>query len=365
MLRVLQCVASMEAGGIQSFIMNVYRNIDRNKIQFDFLLHKRTNSFFEPEIERMGGKIYYIPSRHDGIIKNKIALDSFFRQHSEYEVVHLHESSLSYIEPLRYAKKHGVNIRIMHSHNTHIPGSKIHYILHKLNSLNIDKYATHKVACGKLAGEWMFGKEKNNNFNIIYNGISIKNFQYDEHLREITRKQLRIKDEIVIGHIGRFMTVKNHEFIIKIFYEILKCGVKSKLMLIGEGELFEHIKEMTMQLNIQESVLFLGVRSDVTNLLQAMDIMLMPSFFEGFPVTAIEAQANGLPVVLSNTITTEALIKDNTKMLSLDKTPKAWAEIVLNSLSRIPDNTILYDKGFDISYTVNELSNIYLSNKLQ
>lgn len=360
MIRILQCVDSMDAGGIQSFIMNVYRNIDRDIIQFDFLIHKRSIGFFEKEIEQMGGKIYIIPSRHDGIFKNRKALDEFFQQHSEYKAVHLHESSLSYIEPLRFAKKYGIGIRIMHSHNTHIPGSKIHYILHKYNLLNINKYATNKLACGQLAGEWMFGKKENNSFNVIYNGININMFNYDKKLRMDTRKQLGIDYEIVIGHIGRFMKVKNHEFLIKIFCEILRYKPNSKLVLVGDGELLDDLKKLTKYLNIDDSVIFLGVRSDIPNLLQAMDVMVMPSFFEGFPVTAIEAQASGLPIVMSDTITDEAVIKQNTMMISLEESPEVWALSILKCLNRIPNNSILFERGFDISHTVKELTNIYL-----
>lgn len=365
MKRILQIVDSMGLGGIQSFIMNVYRVIDKEKIQFDFLLHNKPENSYDDEILKMGGRIYYLPARSEGIKKNKCALDDFFRKHKEYEVVHEHESSLSYIEPLVAAKKNGVPVRIMHSHNTKISGSVMHIVLHNMHSHIIHKVATHYLACGELAGKWMYGKSKvKDKFCIVYNGINLKDYEYDDQVRNIMRAELGIKNEVVVGHAGRFMKVKNHKFLLDIFKVFHDNYRESILILAGDGDLLENIKEYAKKIGISECVKFLGMRRDINRVIQAMDVMVMPSLYEGFPVIAIEAQANGLPVYLSDTITKEAVIKDNVHMIELKATAEEWERSIRNDLRRIPDNQILYNKGFDINDIAKKLINLYINGNI-
>lgn len=360
MERVLQIVDSMEMGGIQAFIMNVYRSIDREKVQFDFLVHHMTDGPFYQEIESKGGKVYCLPARNEGVFKNKTALREFFNEHKEYRVVHMHESSLSYIEPLVAAKNAGVPIRIMHSHSTHILGNKIHFILHRFHSINIHKIATHYLACGEMAGKWMYGKSRvKANYTVLYNGINLKSFKFNPEIRKQVRDELTVGDALVFGHVGRFMQVKNHKFLVEIFKEILKMKPDSYLVLAGTGELLESTKDYCKSLEIIDSVRFLGVRKDVSRLLQAMDAMILPSFYEGFPVTAIEAQASGLPVYLSDTITKEAVIKENVHVVDLDLSATKWANMVLDDLRRLENNDALFEKGFDINDVAYKLFNLY------
>ena len=342
--------------------MNVYRPIDREEVQFDFLVHHIDDGPFYQEIESMGGKVYCLPARNEGLLKNKIALRKFFAEHKEYSVVHMHESSLSYIEPLVAAKSAGVPVRIIHSHSTHILGSKLHIILHRLHSLKIHKVATHYLACGDLAGKWLYGKSKVKNFTIIYNGINLESFKFNPDIRKQVRNELAVGDAFVLGHVGRFMQVKNHKFLVEVFNEILKIQPDSYLVLAGTGELLESTKEYCKYLGIADRVKFLGVRKDISSLLQAMDAMILPSIYEGFPVTVVEAEASGLPVIMSDSITDEVMIKSNIIKISLEQTASRWAEKICQHHNRIIDNGLLYEAGLDISETSNKLLQLYARN---
>lgn len=365
MIRVLQVVDHMGLGGIQAFIMNVYRNIDRNKVQFDFLVHKKGGNTFAEEINRLGGIIHYVPARNEGILKNRRALDSFFKEHPEYKVVHQHESSLSYIEPLIAAKNNNVPIRIIHSHNTRMGNSLIHKILHTLNSKRIHRIATHYLACGKLAGEWLYGKSKvKDKFTVVINGIKLSNFEFNEIVRGKVRNDLCVDDDTtVFCHIGRFDTVKNHVFLVDIFNEIIKINPNSKLVLVGNGVLMNAIENKVNDLGLNDNVSFLGLRNDINQIVQGADAVLLPSLYEGFPVTAIEAQAAGLPFFMSDSVSKEALIKRNSYALSLRYSAKQWAEFIIPRIERQIDNSIMYEKGFDIQNTVLTLYKIYCNGQ--
>lgn len=363
MIRVLQIVDHMGLGGIQAFIMNVYRNIDREKIQFDFLVHKTGGNTFTEEIGRLGGKMYYVLARNQGIRKNKHALDEFFKKHPEYKVVHQHESSLSYIEPLIAAKNNNVPVRIIHSHSTRMGNNLIHKVLHIYNSKRIHCVATHYLACGELAGKWMYGKSKvRDSFKVIINGIKLKKFEYNEALRNSVRFELKLDKETTYCHIGRFDRVKNHDFLIDVFNEIVKLQPLSKLVLVGQGVLMGETKSKVNDFGLGERVIFLGMRSDIDRIVQAVDAIILPSLYEGFPVTAIEAQAAGVPFFMSDTVSKEAMIKKNSYALSLSASAKDWAEFIVSKIERLPDNKIMYDKGFDIQNTVDNLCKIYNCN---
>ena len=359
MQRILHIVDSMGMGGIQAFIMNVYRSIDHTKYQFDFLLHHKMKDSYDDEIIKLGGKIYYLPARGDGILKNRKALDDFFELHKEYKVVHQHESSLTYIEPLLAAKKNGVEVRIIHAHSTRASGSFVHNILHKINK-KIAYVATNYFACGELAGHWMYdgtGVEKD--VIIINNGINTAQFRYNETIRKEYRKKYNLQNSFVIGNVGRFSEVKNHQFLIEIFYQYLKMNSNAKLVLVGDGELFEDVKQQVAELNIEKEVMFLGVQRHIAELEQMFDYMIIPSLYEGFPVTAIEAQAAGVPCLISDSITKDVLINENVKMISLKKEALKWAEAIDKSETRIVDNSRLIQGGFDIKDTVNRVVSIY------
>lgn len=364
MIRVLQIVDSMGYGGIQAFIMNVYRNIDTDSIQFDFLLHKKSNNSYEAEILTRGGRIYYVPPRNQGILKNVVALNDFFKKHREYSIVHMHESSLSYLTPLIVAKKYGVNKRIIHSHSSHILGRKINLALHKIGKKRIAFIATDYLACGRLAADWFFQNTKvDNKVRIINNGIDIGQFTYNEVVRNKVREELGVSDELLIGHVGRFNDVKNHSFLIDVFAEVLKLNRGCKLILVGDGTLRKQIEDKCRIEALDKKVIFTGTRTDVNELYQAMDCFVLPSLYEGFPVSLVECQAAGLPAVISDNITDEVVVKKNIIKKSLSSSPKEWAFSILANLNREPINDDLRSAGLDITDTVAKLTSVYLEKQ--
>lgn len=364
MIRVLQIVDHMGIGGIQAFIMNVYRNIDRDKYQFDFLLHRKDKNAYAQEIERLGGIIYYVPARNQGIIKNIRTLNAFFKRHREYKVVHQHESSLSYIEPLIVACNNNVPVRIIHSHSTRMGNNMIHRVLHYLNAKRIHKIATNYLACGELAGKWFYGESKvKDGFSVVINGIRLRDYEYDEIVRSQMRENLGIGKSVVYCHVGRFDEVKNHRFLIDVFKEIQVKEPSSMLVLVGQGILMDDIKKKVKDVNLDDKVIFLGFRKDINRILQAVDAVILPSIYEGFPVTAIEAQAAGLPFFMSDSISKEAIIKSNAYSISLEKSAKFWADFIIQRIKRLPDNSVMYKGGFDIGNTIKTLCDIYINGE--
>lgn len=364
MIRVLQVVDSMDMGGIQAFIMNVYRTLDRENVQFDFLVFRQHEQVFEKEILSLGGKMYKLPGRRKGILKNKCAIKKFFDQHPEYSVIHYNTSSLSDIGALIEASKRNIPVRIIHAHSTKAPGNKIHTYIHKFNKRKIQKYATHYLACGKLAGDWFYkGTNVIEKVIIVNNGIDCTIYKFNEEKRNSMRKELQLDDKFVIGHVGRFSEVKNHCFILKVFSTFFKdySNLNPKLLLVGNGELFDDIKLLAKELNVERDVIFLGTRHDIPDLLQAMDVMIMPSFYEGFPVTLVEAQASGLPCVVSDSITRDAMIKNNVVMKSLDDDIENWEKSLITNTKRDIDINDLVDNGFDIQTTVLQLMKLYMA----
>ena len=255
-------------------------------------------------------------------------------------------------------------IRIVHSHSTNAPGNKLHYYVHHWNKLKIHKIANYYFACGKLAEEWMYsGSKCQNDVQIINNGIDVNKFCFNESVRNEVRAELGLSDEYVIGHVGRFSQVKNHKFLIDIFEKICTNNdkkVKPLLLLVGVGELQEEIIQICKTKKIYENVIFLGARNDVHRLLQAMDAFVLPSIYEGFPVSAIEAQAAGLPCFLSDSITKDSKLKTNVHMISLHDTAEQWAFKILENTDRIVENEVLFQMGYDLGTTLQKLEEVYL-----
>lgn len=360
-IRILQITGGMNMGGIENFIMNIYRNIDRDRVQFDFLIHQEEKQIFEDEIEKLGGKIYRVPSiRKSGYFKYKKNLKKFFHNHS-YKIVHSHYNELSGII-LKIAKDYGIKVKIAHSHTSYPKYSFIESIYKNYSKSLIDKNTDIKYACSQKAGEWLYGK--NNTFEVINNGIDPKEYKFNEDIRKNIRDELKIKDnEILIGHVGRFSPEKNHEFIIDIFKELYSKNDKYRLVLVGTGDTEEKIKEKVKSLNLQEIVKFLGVRKDVKNLLQGFDLFILPSIFEGLPVTLVEAQGAGLKCFISDTVTKEIDLECGlTEFISLDKSSEEWAEIIEKNREYIRKDTIdsLRSHGYDMTENAKNLENRYI-----
>lgn len=322
MIRILHVVAIMNAGGMENYIMNLYRKMDRTRIQFDFLVHYQKPGFFDREIEEMGGRIYRMTVREDNNpIKYCRDLDSFFRTHTEYRIVHGHLSSLA-VFYLRYAKKYGVPWRISHSHGAGFlktPKGYAKYILFRFAKI----YANQYYACSGEAGRYLFGKTP---FEFMPNSIETSRFHYDGQHRLEIRRQLGIENAFVVGHVGRFNLQKNHRFILNAFICLKEWIPQAKLLLVGDGELRPQIEQMIREKRLSDSVVLTGVRKDTEKLYQAMDVFILPSLFEGLPVTGIEAQYEGLPCLFADTISQEVAINDQAEFLSIAKgMEKQWA----------------------------------------
>lgn len=366
MIRILHCVNGMNRGGLETFIMNVYRNIDRSKVQFDFLVHTDKKCDFDDEITSLGGKIFRIPSRRSGFLKNRNALNIFFEGHKGYKILHQHSSSLSYDEPLKSARRNKIPIRIIHSHSTREGGSFLHNYTHKWNQLFIESNATHYFACSDLAGEWMYGRNnlKTGPFKIINNGIKTTNFTFNEEKRHNVRVKLGLNEKFVIGHVGRLTYPKNHEFLIEIFNAIYKRIPNAVLLLVGDGELREQIERKIKNLNLENRVILTGKRDDISDLLQAMDIFIFPSHFEGLPVTLVEAQAAGLPCVVSDNITRQVEITDNITYVKLTSPISTWIDRILElkvNHIRKDESEHIISAGFDIEKSAKYLQDFYIN----
>lgn len=284
-IRVLQVVPKMQAAGIESFIMNVYRNIDRNKIQFDFLVHSKEKATFDDEIESLGGKIYKLTYKDDkNFIKYIKDLNAFFQTHREYQIIHGNMQSMMPVY-LKIAKKYNVTARIAHSHNSNYEKSIKGFLLHCLSRFSY-KFANYHFACSKEAAHYLFSNKK---YIFIPNAIDTEKFKFDQSLRTSIRKELNINENtIVIGSIARFEYQKNHKRLILIFKDYVNHNPNSILLLFGEGKLLNAIKELVETNDLNKYVKFMGIRKDVYKFMNAMDLFILTSFYEGLPVVGIE-----------------------------------------------------------------------------
>ena len=357
-IRVLHVVTYMGRGGLETMLMNYYRRIDRTKVQFDFLVHREFRADYDDEIEELGGKIYRLPNLNPFNKTYLKKLDDFFEEHKEYKIVHSHLDCMAGI-PLKYAKKHGVPIRIAHAHNSNQTKDK-KYLLKLWFKRNITEYATHLFACARSAGQWMFNT---NDFKVLNNAIDSKGYVYNQDIANKVRTEFGIKkNEFVIGHVGRFAPQKNHLFLIQIFSELSKYDVDAKLLLIGEGELRETVEQQVRDLHLDDKVVFAGVRADVPELLQAMDVFVFPSMYEGLPVSIVEAQAAGLPCFISDKVPIECKKTDLVKQISLDDSLELWAKSIISmkGFQKKDYSGEIKKAGFDIVKNANWLEDFYL-----
>jgi glycosyltransferase involved in cell wall biosynthesis len=361
-VRILHVVVNMNRGGAETLIMNLYRNIDRTKVQFDFLTCKK--GVFDSEITRLGGKIYRIPYVTEiGHLKYIKSLDYFFSAHKNYHVVHSHMDKMSGFV-LRSAAKAGILFRVAHSHNTSSEGSVIAKLYKWYAGSKILNNATHLVACSQKAANWLFQKNADKAL-ILKNGIDCNKFQFSNEIRNKVRKELNIPENyFIVGHVGRFNHQKNHKFLIDVFAETLKANEKSILLLIGEGDLLPAIQKKVNYLDLNDHVKFLGVREDVHQLFQAFDVFVFPSYHEGLPVTLIEAQSIGLPCLISDKITNEVDMGLGTvRYLPINNLEK-WKismDVVRKSLLRSEKTKkVLKNNGYDIKSSASQTQDLYL-----
>lgn len=366
-IRVLHMLHSMNRGGAETMLMNYYRNLDRTKVQFDFLLTYQGTSDYEEEILSLGGRVFHLTPLTLKTMKTYCKdIEVFLKTHPEYQIVHSHTSSKSAI-PLRIAKKCGIPVRISHSHNMILENRfSAKEILRKVLKKPLRKVSTHNFACSKDAAIWLYGEDfwKNGKVRIMKNAIDLERFSFQKEKRQTLRKEYDLDDAFVIGHVGRFDLPKNHDFLLEIFSEIKKQRENAVLMLVGDGARREEIERHAEQLGLAASVRFMGVREDVPDLLHMMDVFLFPSLSEGLGIVLIEAQTCGLPCFTSkDVVPKEAKISNLLTFISLEEHPEYWADCVLQtdfSKERVSHVTEAAKHGYDIKKSARDMQNFYL-----
>ena len=357
-IRVLQVVTHMERGGLETMLMNYYRNIDRDKVQFDFLVHRSQRAAYDDEIEALGGIIHRLPRLVPWSRSYRKALDAFFAEHKEYQIVHVHQDCLSSVI-LKAAQKRGIPVRIAHSHNSS-QDKNLLYPVKLFYRYWIPKYATHLFACGKDAGDWMF---RGAPYTVLNNAIDASAYRYDADVARQMRRRLSIpEDALVVGHVGRFSPQKNHGFLVEIFAKCCRKAPNAYLLLVGEGGLRMQTEEKVRSLGLQDRVIFTGVRDDVPKLLQAMDIFVFPSLYEGLPVTMVEAQAAGLPCLISDRVPIECKMTELVQQIPLDASSDIWGDTIVSVHTERDADTLsqIEAAGFDVRENARWLQNFYL-----
>lgn len=358
-IRILHVVQRMEAGGTQAFLMNLYRNIDRNKVQFDFLVEYKEKEFYDDEILNLGGRIYYTDFRKSlNVIKFKKEFSEILIKNPQYKIIHIHATAIGKI-CTDVARKNKIPVIIAHTHNNGAV-KDWKYFPKKILRMLYRNGPTDFFACSNEAGKYTF---KNKNFTVIHNAIDTKKFLYNEGLRNKKRKELKVEDKFVVGNVGRLHEQKNQKFLIDVFFELQKEKQNSVLIIIGTGPLKNELHTYVKKLGIEEKVRFLENRSDMNELYQAMDIFVLPSLFEGLGIVAIEAQAAGLPVIASTEVSKEAEVTENIKKLNLKDPIKYWVMEILNF--KVKDRTsVLNDikkAGYDIEENAKIMEKYYLN----
>lgn len=362
MKKVLVFGMTENPGGVESVIMNYYRAMDRSRVQLDFLCNSATVAY-EDEILALGGTVYKIPARRDGRRAFHQALDAFMAQHAgEYCAIWVNVCSLANIDYLKAAKKYGISKRIIHCHNAANGDSFLRGLLHRYNRRVVRRVATDFWSCSDGACPWFYGAEAGQlpHYQLITNAINPAQFAPNPQVREEYRRRLGCQDALVVGHVGRFHFQKNQSFLLDVVAELAQLGQPVKALLVGQGEDLEPMKEKARTLGLGDRVEFLGVRSDTAQLYQAMDVFVFPSRFEGLPMALLEAQANGLPCVVSDAIVPEIQVNENLYRLSLQDSPRAWAECVVNTALKAGrvDQSRFVRSPYDINSQVQRLQGL-------
>lgn len=362
MVRVLQVTSKLFRGGAEAFIMNVYRNIDRTQVQFDFLVFHTHREYYEDEIENLGGHVYHVPIMEGAnLLRRKRMLDAFFDKHHDYAAVHCHMAALGR-DVLRSAGEHGVGRLFSHSHIADFERTPRNIVKQAFQK-GFGEYATKRLACSRTAGEFMYpGKD----FEVVNNGIDVARFAFDAARRDAFRGSYGFSEEdILVGHVGRFELMKNHAFLIDAFAALARIDEHALLVLAGDGSLRENVERRAGDLGLSERVRFLGLLDDMPSFYDGVDCFAMPSLSEGLPFSAVEAQCSGLPCVLSDRITDEVAITDLVEYLPLEAGAEAWADCIERALGysggmRKGYAGVVADEGFDIHGTVAQLAALYM-----
>lgn len=372
MLNILIVGLMGSKGGIEQLIYQIFKRLG-DEFHCDILAYS-SKCAFEEEFKAGGCTVYHITRRGENPVKCRKELKAFYKAHPDtYDYIWFHASSTSNVMGHVYAKRYTNAQIISHSHGTHFDSKKglihlAHVFLHLAHRKKYTRCTDYCFACSEAAGKWLYGNT-NKKLYVLKNGIEIVKFQYSPVVRKQVRESAGVGEELLVGHMGRFCPAKNQSFILDIFYEIRQKGIPCKLFLAGEGEQFEEIKQKAKALGVSEHVIFAGYRNDPNCILQAFDVLLLPSLYEGLPIVAIEAQASGLPCLLADTITAETAVTDLVEFMSLTEPPRSWAER-LTGLAKAHQKSDrskyaqdLLENGYNIEETVKELETFLLTHK--
>ena len=365
MLRVLHSVSNMARAGIETMLINYYREMDRNQIQFDFLANKPVPGEYDEEIRNMGGRVFVSPGLNPlHFPRYRRFVADLLSENPDIRIVHAHNEAMGYYA-LQSAKDAGIRVRIAHAHNTQI----IHdykYPLKLVCKQLLPGAATDYWSCGRDAGIYYYGKKRwNTSGFILHNAIDVERFGFRPEVREHQRRQTGLEQCFVIGHVGRFNVQKNHSRLLDIFAAVAKDVPEARLVLIGTGELEQAMKEKAQHLGILDRTIMPGQTADVSDWYQAMDCFVLPSLFEGLPVVGIEAQAAGLPCVFSDRVTDEVLLSPEARRVSLQADNAEWAAEIMTAMrrpdaDRIQGMDIVRRAGYDIHTEARKLQERYL-----
>ena len=324
--------------------MDLYRNIGRERFQFDFYIESGRQGDYDEEVKKLGGRVFYNTKKKIINIPFFGAFGSFLNEHPEYEIVYAYNQWAGYY--LKEAKKRGVKCRIASS-RTSVTSGGIKSLIKNSVKKNVGKYATHKFAVSRVAGDWLFGAD--GGYTVLPNAIDTRKFAFSPSVREEVRKELGLGSGYTVVHVGNIRYPKNHPFLLEVFSEIRKIKADARLVMAGGGD-FESLSDKMNGLGISGSVIYLGVRNDIERILQCGDVFVFPSFYEGFPGAVLEAEASGLPCVISDTISDEVILRDSAAALSLSSGAREWAEraVGLAAGDRQTAWKDIADAGYDI-----------------
>lgn len=360
-IRVLQVFAALDAGGVENFVMNTYRRIDRNKIQFDFAMTRGCKGYYDEEVLALGGRIFYFDG--DKSITDNLA--NVLKNEGPFEAIHSHVFFYSGLV-LRTGKKCGVPVRIAHAHNAHT-GESASFTRKAYEATMrylIKTNATVMLGCSEKACRYVFGENcmSDKRTMVMPDGIDCGRFAFNEEMRKKVRSEYGLEGKFVVGHVGHFNPAKNHEKILSVFAEVAKRRENAALFLVGDGELENDVRAKAEELGLSDKVVFAGAHKDVENMYQAMDVFLFPSRYEGFGMAMIEAQASGLACVASDVVPEDTNADGRVVYLPLDESDETWADVLLRVLQRdsSEEQNEKVRKHFDISLVSQSISELYL-----
>lgn len=361
MIRILHSVSNMDRAGIETMLMNFYRHMDRESVQFDFLANKQKPGDYDDEIREMGGRIFVSPG-YKNVSRYFGYMTELFKKYPEYKIIHAHNGSLM-LYALGCAQMNNIPVRIAHAHATSIPFDFKNGIKKCMKPM-IKYAATDYWGCSNAAGEFYFSKKRWDKKNqLIHNAIDVDKFTFNEEWRSRIRKQYGLGDKFVVGHVGRLTWQKNQKKLLEVFAEFHKMMPKSQLVIVGTGELEAKLKNQAKELGIFDAVTFCGMQTNVNEWYSVFDVFVLSSWYEGLPVVGIEAQAADLPCIFTDKITPEVKVTDRVRFMGLDDDADAWRDAILSfeKKDRISRFCELKNEGYDIETEAARMQDLYIN----